>query len=170
MFTFAISYVTTCNLPWFMDLSFQVPMQYCSLIFNIAWKQHQTLLPSPVTSTAVHCFCFGSASSFFLDLFLCSSPVAYWAPTDLGSTSFHILFFLSFHTVYEVLKERILKWFAILFSIGPHFVRPLHHDPSWVALHGMVHSFIELDKTVIHVISLISFLWLWFSFCLPFDG
>ena len=26
--------------------------------------------------------------------------------------------------------------------------------PSWVALHGMAHSFIELDKAVIHVISL----------------
>ena len=30
--------------------------------------------------------------------------------------------------------------------------------PSWVALHGMAHSFIELDKVVIHVISLVSFL------------
>ena len=29
---------------------------------------------------------------------------------------------------------------------------------SWVALHGMAHSFIELDKAVVHVISLISFL------------
>ena len=29
---------------------------------------------------------------------------------------------------------------------------------SWVALHGMVHSFIELDKAVVHVISLVSFL------------
>ena len=28
-------------------------------------------------------------------------------------------------------------------------------QPSWVALHGMAHSF-ELDKTVAHVISLIS--------------
>ena len=27
--------------------------------------------------------------------------------------------------------------------------------PSWVALHGMAHSFIELDKAVVHVISLI---------------
>ena len=35
--------------------------------------------------------------------------------------------------------------------------------PFWVALHGMAHSFIELDKTVIHVIQLVSFLWLWFS-------
>ena len=42
--------------------------------------------------------------------------------------------------------------------------------PTWVALHGMTHSFIDLDKAVIHVISLISFLWLWFSFCLPSEG
>ena len=28
---------------------------------------------------------------------------------------------------------------------------------SWVALHGMAHSFIELDKAVVHVISLDSF-------------
>ena len=41
---------------------------------------------------------------------------------------------------------------------------------SWVAPHGMAHSFIELDKAVVHVISLISFLWLWFSFYLPSDG
>ena len=30
--------------------------------------------------------------------------------------------------------------------------------PSWVALHGMAHSFIELDKAVVHVIRLVSFL------------
>ena len=29
-------------------------------------------------------------------------------------------------------------------------------QPSWVALHGMAHSFNELDKAVAHVISLIS--------------
>ena len=29
--------------------------------------------------------------------------------------------------------------------------------PSWVALHGLGHSFIELDKAVIHVISLLVF-------------
>ena len=42
--------------------------------------------------------------------------------------------------------------------------------PPWVALHGMAHSFIELDKAVVHVISLISFLSFWFSFCLPSVG
>ena len=32
----------------------------------------------------------------------------------------------------------------------------------------MAHSFIELDKPVVHAISLISFLWLWFSVCQPY--
>ena len=30
--------------------------------------------------------------------------------------------------------------------------------PSWMALEGVAHSFNELDKAVIHVISLFSFL------------
>ena len=89
MFTLAISYLTTSNLPWFMDLTLKVPMQYCSF-------QHRTSLPSPVTSTTGRCFCFSSISSFFLELFLHSSPVAYWAPTDLGSSSFNVLSFCLF--------------------------------------------------------------------------
>ena len=52
-----------------------------------------------------------------------------------------------------------MKWFAIPFSSGTYFVRILHHDPwSWVALHSMAHNFIELDKAVVHVIRLVSFL------------
>ena len=122
IFTLAISCLTTFNVPWFMDLTFQVPVQYCSL-------QHQSLLPSLVTSTTGCCFCFGSVSSFFLELFLHSSPVACWAHIDLGSSSFSVIF-LPFHTVHGVLKARILKWFAMPFSSGPHFFRTLHHDPS----------------------------------------
>ena len=76
-FTFATSCLTTFNLPWFLDLTFQVPMQYHSL-------QHRTWLPSPVIPTRGCWFCFGSVSSFFLELFLHWSPVAYWAPTNLG--------------------------------------------------------------------------------------
>ena len=30
--------------------------------------------------------------------------------------------------------------------------------PSWVALHALAHSFIELGKVVVHVICLVSFL------------
>ena len=36
--------------------------------------------------------------------------------------------------------------------------------PCWVALHCMAHSFIELDKALVHVIRLVSFVCLWVSF------
>ena len=88
-FMLAISCLTTSSLPSFMDLIFQVPKQYCSL-------QHQILLPSPVTSTTGCCFCFGSVSLLFLELFLHWSSVAYWVPTDLGSSSFSVLSFCLF--------------------------------------------------------------------------
>ena len=123
MFTLCISYLTTYNSPWFMDLTFQVPMQCCSL-------QHQTLLSSPLTSTTGCCFCFGSIFSFFLELFLHWSPIAYWAPYDLGSSSFKCPIFFPLHTVHGVFKARILKWFVISFSSRPCIVRALHHDPS----------------------------------------
>ena len=59
MFTLTISCLTTSNLPWLMDLTFQVLMQYCSL-------QHWTLFPSPVTSTTGCCFTFAlSLRSFW---------------------------------------------------------------------------------------------------------
>ena len=47
-----------------------------------------------------------------------------------GEFTFQCPIFLPFHTVHGVLKARILKWFAIPFSSGPHSVRPLHHDLS----------------------------------------
>ena len=88
-FTLAISCLTTSNLHWFMDLTFQVPIQHCFL-------QLHTLLPSPVTFTTGHCFCFDSVSSFPLELFLHCSPVASSAPTDLGSSPFSVLSFCLF--------------------------------------------------------------------------
>ena len=94
-------------------------MQYCSL-------QYQTLLLLPVTSTTGLCFHF---SSFFLELFLHFSSVAHWAYQS-GEFFFQCLIVLPFHTIYGVLKARILKWFAIPFSSGPRFVRTLHHNPS----------------------------------------
>ena len=163
-FTLAISCVTTSNLPGFMGLTFQVPMQYCSL-------QHWTLLLSPVTSTPGCCFCFGSISSFFLELFLHWSQVTYWAPTDLGSSSFSVLSFCLFILFMEFLRQEY--WNGLPFpSPVDHILSELSTmiHSSWVALHGMAHSFIELDKAVVHVIRSVTFLWLWFSVCPPSDG
>ena len=73
-----------------MDLAFQVPLQYC-------FSQHWTLLSPSDTTTTVGCSCFGPASSFFLELLvtaLCSSPVAYWTPSNLRDSSSSVIFFI----------------------------------------------------------------------------
>ena len=143
----------------FMDLTFQVPTQYCSL-------QHQTSLSPPVTSRAGHCFHFDSSSSFFLELFLYSSLLEYWAPTNMGSSSFSVLSFCLFILFMGFSRQEYWS--------GLPFPSPVDHVLSGLStmthLHVMAHSFIELDKAVIHVISLVSFLWVWFSCCLPSDG
>ena len=146
-FTLAISCLTTSNLSWFMYLTFQVPMWYCSL-------QHQTLL---LTSTAGYYFCFGSIPSFFLELFLHWSPVAYWAPTDLGvplAVSYHFTFsYCSWGSQgknTEVVCLSLLQWTTFCQT-----------SPPWPTHLGWSHmawlSFIELDKAVVHVIRLVSF-------------
>ena len=64
-------------------------------------------------------------------------------------------------------------WSGLPFpSPGDHVLSELSTMtcPSWVTLHGMAHSFTELDKAVVGVIRLISFLWLWFSAYLCSDG
>ena len=163
-FTLAICCLTTSNLPWFVDLTFQVPMQYCSL-------QHQTLLLSAVTAPAGCCFCFDSISSFFLELFLHWSPEAYGAPTDLGSSSFSVLSFCLFILFMGFSRQE--SWSILPFpSPVGHILSELFTTThlSWVVPHGMAHSFIELDKAVVLVIRLVGFLWLWFSLCLLCDG
>ena len=158
MFTLVIFCLTISSLPWFVDLTFQVPMHHGSL-------QHWSLLPSPVTST-IECFCFGSISSFFLELFLHWSPVAYCAPIDLGNPSFSILSFCLL-ILFMGFSEQDY-WSGLLFpSPVDHILSELSTmtRPYWMALHIMAHSFIELDEAMVHVTSLVRFLWLWFSFC-----
>ena len=92
MFVLTISCFTMSDFPWFMDLTFQVPIQYCSL-------QYQILLSSPDTCITECHFHFGPAASFFLGLLvvlLHSSPVAYWTPSDLGDSFFGVISFCSF--------------------------------------------------------------------------
>ena len=159
-FTLSISCLTTFSLPWFMHLTFQVPMQYCSL-------QHWTLILSPVTSTSGCCFCFGSILSFFMELFLQWSPVAYWAFTDLGSSSFSILSFCLSYCSWgfqgkntEVVYHSLLQWTTFCQT-----------SPTWPSHLGWPHmawlSFIELDNAMVRVIRLTSFLWLWFQYVCP---
>jgi len=52
-FTLAISHLTTSNLPWFMDLTFQVPMQYCSLQHRTDKYVSRYLPVHPISSSAL---------------------------------------------------------------------------------------------------------------------
>ena len=160
MFTLAISCLITSNLPWFMNLTFLVPMQYFSL-------QHWTLLSPPDTFTSVCSFCFGSASSFFLEVFLCSPPVAYWTPSDLGA---HLPSFCLFTLFMGFSRQKywsglhfLLQW-AMFCQNSPLW--PVHLGWSWTA--WLIAS-LNLHKAVIHVIILVSFLWLWYPFWRPWD-
>ena len=114
----AISCLTTSNLPWFMDLIFQVPMQYCSL-------QHRILLLSPVTSTAGVLFWLWLC--LFLELFLHWSPIAYWIPTGLGSSSFTVLSFCVFRLFMGFSRQ---EYWSGLHSLL-YWTMFCQNSPSW---------------------------------------
>ena len=126
MFTLVISCLTTSNLPWFRDLTFQVPMQYYYL-------QHWTFLSPPETSTTGCCFCVSSASYFLLELFLLSSPVEYWTPTDLGSSSFIVISFCIFILFMGFSRQE--HWSGLpVPPLEDCIFSELSHPP-WVTLH-----------------------------------
>ena len=151
---------TTSNLPWFTDQIFQIPMQYCSL-------QHQTLLPPLDTSKPEHCFHFGSASilSGAISSLFSSSILGTWG----ADISVSCLFIFSCYSWGSQGKNAELIWHSIF-----QWTTFCQNSPPWTFYLGWSYtawlSFIELDKAVIYVINLVSFLWLWFSFLLPSDG
>ena len=113
-------------------------MQYWSV-------QHQTWLLSPVPSTTGCCFSWlhPFILSGVISPLISSSILCTYQP---GNFIFQCPIFLPFHTVHGVLKARILKWFAILISSGPHFVRTLHHDLTF--LGGPIrHGLVSLSET-----------------------
>ena len=86
MFNISIC-IITFSLPWFMEQTFQVPIQYGSL-------QPQILLSPQDTSTTEHCFCVVPEVSFFLELLIIalhSSPVSHWTSINLRGSSSGIM-------------------------------------------------------------------------------
>ena len=104
MFTIAISCLTTSNLPWFMDLTFQVPIQYC--LYNIRCcfyhQSHPQLGVVFALAPSLHSFW----NYFCTDL-----------SSILGSSSFSILFFAFSYCSWgsqdknsEVVCHSLLQW------------------------------------------------------------
>ena len=135
-----------------MDLTFQVPMQYCFLQHRTCFFHQSHPQMGIFFALAPSLHSFGVFSPLFS-----SSILGTYQP---GEFIFQChIFFLFSHYPLGSQGSQFLKWFAIPFSSGPCFVKisTMNHL-SWVALPGMAHSFIELDKSVIHMFILVSFL------------
>ena len=135
MFTLAISFLTTSNLPWnYLIHGPNIPGSY-TILFSTA---------SDFISITSHIHKW-ALFSLWLCLFILSGVISPLFSSSIlgtyqpGEFIFHCHLFLSFHIVHGVVKAGILKWFAIPFSSGPCFVRTVHHDlsilggPTW---HG----------------------------------
>ena len=109
-------------------------MQYCSV-------QHQTLasITSHIHSWVLFLLWLHPVIlSGVMSPLISSSILATYRP---GEFLFQYPIILHFYAVHGILKARILKWFAIPFSSGPHSVRSLHHDPPVLggpSGHGLV--------------------------------
>ena len=102
--------------------------------------------------------CFGPAASFLLELLvigLCSSPVAYWIPSNLGwgwgGSSSGIVFFCPFILSMGFSGQEY--WRGLSFPPPENYILSEIFTmtcPSWMALHGIAHSFSELHKPLHH--------------------
>ena len=85
-----------------------------------------------------------------LVILLCSSPVD-WTPLDLGDSSFGVISFWPF--ILFVRFSQPVYWDDLPFPPPvDHLLSELSAmtSPSWVALHGMAYSFIEVCKPFCH--------------------
>ena len=131
MFTLVISCLTTSNFPWFMDLTFQVPMQYCSL-------QHWTLFSPPDTSKTGYCFYFGSASLF---LWICFSSLLQYHNVQMTWGVHHSVSYLFAFSYYswcsqgksaEVVCHSLIQWATFCQNSPPWLIHLGWRYTAWL--------------------------------------
>ena len=140
----AISCLTLSNLTWFMDLTFQVPV----LLYSIRlYFQHQYIhcwLSVPLWPS---CVTLSGAISNCPLLFPSSIEDTFWSGKGGGggSSSGVVFFAFSYSSWCSCSKNT---------GVGCHFLFwwttfcwNSHYDLSWMALHGMAHSFIEFASS-----------------------
>ena len=163
-FTLSISCLTTSKFALIRGPS--IPCSYAILLFT-------ALDFASITSDTQNWV----LSLIWLHLFHLSgviSPlisIAYRSHTDLWSSSFSVLSICLFLLFMGFSMQEC--WSGLPFSSPvDHILSELSTitHPSWVALCYMTHSFIELEKAMVHVIRLDSFLWLWFQSSLSSGG
>ena len=134
MLTLVISCLTTSNLPWFIDLTFQIHMQYCS--FNIGFHFYH-----------IH-FC--ALILLWLHLFLLSGVISPLISSsilgtyDLQSSSFSVLSFCLFILFMGFSRQEY--WNGLPFpSPVDHVVSELSTMTrlSWVTMAWLIVSLIR---------------------------
>jgi len=138
-------------------------------IYLFSWTWHSRFLCNIVLYSVRLYFHHQSHSQLgivftLLSLFILSGAVSPVFSSSIlgtyrpGEFIFQCPIFLPFHTVHGVSSHEY--WSGLPFpSPVDHILSelsPMTH-PSWVALQGMAHSFIELDKAVMQVIILVQF-------------
>ena len=143
-----------------MDLTFQDPMQYCSL-------QHRT------------CFYHQSHPQLGIVFALAPSLHSFWSyfSIDLQWHIEHLLTWGVHLSVSYLFAFSYCSWGSQGKNTGVvchsrfQWTTFCQTSPPWPDHLGWPHmawlSFIELDKTVVRVIRLTSFLWLWFECACP---
>ena len=134
MFTLAISCLTKSNLPWFMNLTFHVPMQ------SITSHIHNWVL----FLLWLHLFIL----SWVISLLISSSMLGTYWP---GEFLFQYPIILPFHTVHGASRQEYWSGLPFPSPVG-HILSDLSTMtlPSWVAPLAWL-SFIELDNAVVLV-------------------
>ena len=133
-FTLAISCLTASNSPLIHGPN--IPGSYAILLFTASDLASITshILNRVLFLLWLHPFILSGVISPLIS----SSIFGIYQP---GEFLFQYPIIFPFHTAHGVLKARILKWFAIPFSSGPHSVCLLHHDPPILCgptRHGLV--------------------------------
>ena len=129
------------SLPVYLDMNL-IPGSYALLLFTAS---DFTSITSHIHNRVLFLL--------WLHLFILSGVISplisssNWALTDLGSSSFSVLSFCLFILFMGFSRQEY--WSGLPFpSPVDHVLSELSTmtHPSWVALHGMAHSFIVLDK------------------------
>ena len=141
------------------------PLPVCLDSYAIPFLQNRALLSPPDIGCCLH---FHSPSSFLLELLLHSSPVPCCVPTILRSSFVSVISFCLFILFMGFSRPECwsgLPWPSPVTKFCQNFP-PWPFCLGWPYRAWLIVS-LSLDNPVIQVISLVSFLWLWFSFCLP---
>ena len=116
----------------------------------LAWRIPGTGEPGGLLSMGLHRIGHDwsdlAAASFFLELFLHCSPVAYWAPIDLGSSSFSVISFCLFIPFILIQLRSRNKWRKAYWSrLSWEFevACDIYLDVAWhnMSGHGLTGSY-----------------------------